>query len=148
MEWHLFSIGKPGLEYARLGTEDYCRRIGRWARVEMHPLKKGAREAESRQLLEKSQGMLRIALDERGLALTSRDWAEALQRWRLERGNAVKIAFLIGGADGHTSQLRSAVDVVWSLSSLTLQHELALLVLTEQLYRVHTLWEDSPYHRD
>ena len=58
------------------------------------------------------------------------------------------IALLIGGADGHTAEVRQAADWVWSLSQLTLQHELALVVLLEQLYRAYTIKAGTPYHRD
>jgi 23S rRNA (pseudouridine1915-N3)-methyltransferase len=55
---------------------------------------------------------------------------------------------LIGAADGHNASLRDACDLLLTLSPFTLQHELALLVLLEQLYRVASLKSGSPYHRD
>jgi 23S rRNA (pseudouridine1915-N3)-methyltransferase len=58
------------------------------------------------------------------------------------------VAFLIGAADGHTPALRDACDHVLCLGKHTMQHELALVVLLEQIYRVHTLLAGSPYHRD
>jgi 23S rRNA (pseudouridine1915-N3)-methyltransferase len=58
-----------------------------------------------------------------------------------------RVALLIGGADGHSPVLRGAADHVLSLSAFTLQHELALVVLLEQIYRVHTLLKGEPYHR-
>jgi 23S rRNA (pseudouridine1915-N3)-methyltransferase len=62
--------------------------------------------------------------------------------------NAVKkVAILIGGADGHTPELRRSADHVIALSGFTLQHELALVVLLEQIYRVHTVLRREPYHR-
>jgi 23S rRNA (pseudouridine1915-N3)-methyltransferase len=64
------------------------------------------------------------------------------------RGEVKTVAFLIGGADGHSAELREKSDRVLSLSSFTMQHELALLVLFEQLYRVASLASGSPYHRD
>jgi 23S rRNA (pseudouridine1915-N3)-methyltransferase len=57
------------------------------------------------------------------------------------------ISLLIGASDGHTKDLRSQADEVWSLSPLTLQHELALVVLLEQLYRAYTIKRGEPYHR-
>jgi len=58
-----------------------------------------------------------------------------------------RMSFLIGASDGHTEELRQQADFVWALSSLTMQHELALLVLTEQLYRIETMKKGEPYHR-
>ena len=59
-----------------------------------------------------------------------------------------KVAFLIGGADGHPPELRERCDEIWSLSRMTMQHELALVVLLEQLYRVFTIKRGEPYHRE
>jgi 23S rRNA (pseudouridine1915-N3)-methyltransferase len=54
---------------------------------------------------------------------------------------------LIGGADGHSQVLRGKSDHVVAMSGFTLQHELALVVLLEQIYRVHTVLKGEPYHR-
>ena len=64
------------------------------------------------------------------------------------RGDVKTVAFLIGAADGHSEELREKCDLLLTLSGFTLQHELALLVLLEQLYRLTTLKSGSPYHRD
>ena len=61
---------------------------------------------------------------------------------------ALICGFLIGGADGHTEALRACADFRWSLSPLTLQHEFALVLVLEQLYRARTLNAGLPYHRD
>ena len=50
-------------------------------------------------------------------------------------------------ADGHPEELRQAADETWSLSTMTLQHELALVVLLEQLYRAFSIQRGDPYHR-
>jgi 23S rRNA (pseudouridine1915-N3)-methyltransferase len=64
------------------------------------------------------------------------------------RGEIKCLSFLIGASDGHTAQLREQSDMVLSLSSLTMQHELVLVVLLEQIYRIATLRRGEPYHRD
>jgi 23S rRNA (pseudouridine1915-N3)-methyltransferase len=58
------------------------------------------------------------------------------------------VALLIGGADGHGPELRSRADWVWSLGRLTFQHELALVLVVEQLYRAYAIKGGLPYHRD
>jgi 23S rRNA (pseudouridine1915-N3)-methyltransferase len=146
MRWHLFAIGKPRLEYARLGVAEYAARLKPFVPVTIDYLKGSAAAAESRALLERSEGMFRIVLDECGDAVTSRDLAKKLAGWEL-RGPR-DFALLIGGADGHTDELRRAADWLWSLSPLTLQHELALVVALEQLYRACTIKAGLPYHRD
>jgi 23S rRNA (pseudouridine1915-N3)-methyltransferase len=58
------------------------------------------------------------------------------------------VAIIVGGSDGHSQPLLDAADFLWSLGPLTLQHELALVVALEQLYRAHTILTGHPYHRD
>jgi 23S rRNA (pseudouridine1915-N3)-methyltransferase len=144
MRIHILSIGKPKLAFARAGVEEYAGRLGAAVRLEV--LKSSTREEESAALLERSEGMWRVVLDERGEQVTSRELAARLARWEMERTKAV--AFLIGGADGHTEELRRRADWRWSLGKLTLQHELALVVVLEQLYRARSINAGSPYHRD
>jgi len=144
MNIHVLTIGKPKLAFARAGVEEYMARLGAAVRVEV--LKASNREEESALLLQRSEKMLRVVLDERGEQVTSRELAAKLTRWELDRTKAV--AFLIGGADGHTDELRKRADWRWSLGKLTLQHELALVVLLEQVYRARCINAGTPYHRD
>lgn len=146
MNWHIFAIGKPKLGFARAGVEEYAGRLRGFAPVTLEYLKASSREAESAVLLQRSEGMLRIVLDERGEELTSRAFAGKIAAWELE--SVKSVAFLIGGADGHTEALRKAAGWKWALSKLTLQHELALVVLYEQLYRAYSIKAGLPYHRD
>ena len=146
MHWRILAIGKPKLSFARSGIEEYAGRLQPFAPVQIDYLRASRREEESALLLEKSAGMLRIILDERGAEITSRALAEKVSGW--EQNRVKGIALLIGGADGHTPELRKSADWLWSLSKLTLQHELALVVMLEQLYRAYTIKAGLPYHRD
>jgi 23S rRNA (pseudouridine1915-N3)-methyltransferase len=87
----------------------------------------------------------RVALDERGDAPDTRALAERLGRW-LDGGD--DIAFLIGGPDGLDPALKDGAHERLRLSSLTLPHGLARVVLAEALYRAHSLRCGHPYHRD
>lgn len=147
MQMRIVVAGKPALAYAKLGVEDYLGRLRRPFTCEWMVVKAGNSVETSARLLEKSQGCLRVALDERGELLTTRALASRMEQWEM-RPDVKELAFLIGAADGHTPELRNACDMVWALSPLTLQHELALLVLLEQLYRVMSIRNGSPYHRD
>ncbi len=142
----IFTIGKPKLAFARVGVDEYLSRMGQWGGVKWVQLKSGTREQESAALLARSEGLFRVVLDERGALVTSRALAKRLSDWELRSVKGV--AFLIGGADGHTDELRKRADWLWSLTSLTLQHELALVVLCEQLYRARSIIAGLPYHRD
>lgn len=147
MQIRIIVAGKPALAYAKAGVDEYLKRLSRFGGHEMIVIKAGGRDEVSERLLEKSQGCFRVALDERGECLTTRKFAERLDSLAM-RGEVKTVAFLIGAADGHTEALRDACDLVLTLSPFTLQHELALLVLLEQLYRVASLKSGSPYHRD
>jgi 23S rRNA (pseudouridine1915-N3)-methyltransferase len=87
----------------------------------------------------------RIALDERGDAPDTRALAQKLDQW-LAGGDDV--AFLIGGPDGLDPALKQGAHERLRLSSLTLPHGLARVVLAEALYRAHSLRSGHPYHRD
>lgn len=86
-----------------------------------------------------------IVLDERGRSWTTADLARHVSA--LESRGESRVSLLIGGADGTTERLREAADETWALSSLTLSHELALVVALEQLYRIEALRSGHPYHR-
>jgi 23S rRNA (pseudouridine1915-N3)-methyltransferase len=98
-------------------------------------------------LLNASVNCYRIALDERGETPTTRELARKFEAMKLS-GEIKTIALLIGAADGHTPDLRKKCNMILSLSSMTMQHEIALVVLLEQLYRIETIHSGSPYHRD
>jgi 23S rRNA (pseudouridine1915-N3)-methyltransferase len=147
MQIRLIVAGKPALAYAKLGVDEYLKRLSRGGNHELVILKAGNREEVSSRLLERSQGCFRIALDERGECLSTRKFAEKLDSLEM-RGDIKTVAFLIGAADGHNTELREKSDLILTISPFTLQHELALLVLLEQLYRVASLKSGSPYHRD
>ncbi len=147
MQIRVIVAGKPALAYAKAGVDEYLKRLSRVGSHELVVIKAGSKEEVSARLLERSQGCFRVAMDERGDCLTTRKLADKMEALEM-RGDVKTVAFLIGAADGHTAALRDECDLVLSLSTFTLQHELALLVLLEQLYRVASLKSGSPYHRD
>jgi 23S rRNA (pseudouridine1915-N3)-methyltransferase len=146
MHWHILAIGKPKLPFARAGVAEYASRLTPMAQLELNFLKPSTRETESAGLLQRSASLLRVVLDEHGEQTTSRGLAQRISGW--EQSRIKGVALLVGGADGHTEALRQAADWSWSLSKLTLQHELALVVALEQLYRAYAIKAGAPYHRD
>lgn len=147
MQIRIIVAGKPALAYAKAGVDEYLKRLSRFGNHELVTVKAGSSVETSARLLESSRGCYRIALDERGQFLSTREFATRLAALE-SRGDLKTAAFLIGAADGHTEELRQSCDLLLALSPFTLQHELALLVLMEQLYRVASLRTGSPYHRD
>ena len=147
VKFQIIVAGKPALAYAKMAAEDYLKRMCRYGDYELVTLKSGSSEDVSARLLERSEDSYRIVLDERGKALGTRQFHQHIDKLRL-RGDIKTVSFLIGAADGHTGELRQKADLLLQLSSLTLQHELALVVLLEQLYRIASIDAGSPYHRD
>lgn len=146
MEICVIAAGKPALAYAREGITFFEQRLKPLAKVSIRYVKAGSSEDVSQRLLDASEGCLRIVLDERGESWKTREYEKRFRHWQLH--SVKKIAFLIGAADGHTEALRQKADIKICLGAHTMQHELALLVLMEQIYRVETLLAGSPYHRD
>ncbi len=87
-----------------------------------------------------------VALDERGKAFSSRDFAHLIGRYRDEGVRDMTI--LIGGADGLDKSLRTRADTVMSFGIQTWPHMLVRGMLAEQLYRAQTILAGHPYHRD
>lgn len=145
MKWLLLTVGKSALPYAREGRDEYLTRLAKFATVGKITVKPSYPARESADLLAGSEGHFRVVLHERGTALTSRALAAKVDQWRQA---ARPVAVLLGGADGHDKPLIEAADFLWSLGPLTLQHELALVVALEQIYRAYTILAGHPYHRD
>lgn len=154
MHVSIFAIaGKPAPWLAQ-AEKDLIKRLPRAWRFEcalLPPSRKtgdaAQRQADEWQRLSKRvhDGDRIVLLDERGTMGSSREFAGRLNQYR-DRGD--NLALIIGGADGFGDEARSKAAELWSLSKMTFPHELARLVLVEQLYRAHTIMEGHPYHRD
>ncbi len=146
MRWCIVAVGKARLAYARAGVAEYLARLRCFSTVDTAFVKPSDPLREASQLLDRSEGCFRLILDERGKNFTSRAFAEEVRKIE---GNPRKVcALLVGGPDGLTERVRERADMLWALSPLTLQHELALVVALEQIYRAHTILTGLPYHRD
>ena len=91
-----------------------------------------------------SDSTLLIAFDELGKQQTSKELSKSIEKWQL---NSESAALIIGGADGLSSDLKQKCNLIWSLSSLTLTHSMARLLVVEQIYRGYSLLSNHPYHR-
>jgi 23S rRNA (pseudouridine1915-N3)-methyltransferase len=136
-------IGKSKEPAIQSLTDDYLKRISRYAEVAGLVLKdeaavlalaRGERQRERHKL---------ILLDSRGKQLSSEELAEFLDR---EQMQALPMLFAIGGADGFSEDAHRQAGLVLSLGRMTLPHELARVVLLEQLYRAFTILKNHPYH--
>lgn len=121
-------------------------RLNRVSRVESVHLRDGSPKQVEEQMLKAGHGCLCVALDERGKQRRSMEFA----RWIRDRelDGTKRLCLFIGGSDGLPAGVRNSAAEVWSLSEFTLQHELALVVLLEQIYRAYSILRGEPYHRD
>ena len=104
------------------------------------------REAEAAAILERiAPGAVVVALDERGRTFSSEAFANDLAT-RRDRG-ASHLAFVIGGPDGHGEALRQRADALLAFGPMTWPHQIARILLLEQLYRATTILSGHPYHR-
>ena len=146
MRWCIIAVGKSRLAYARAGISEYLARLRCFCTVETIYVKPSNPPREGAHLLSRSEGCFRLVLDERGKQLASRAFADEIRK--IEGNPRKACALLVGGADGLSERVIESADLLWSLSPLTLQHELALVVALEQIYRAHTILTGIPYHRD
>lgn len=148
-------IGKLRERFARDGCEHYMGKLGRHFRLEeltlkdapgkLPPEEKVRREGEA--ILAKLRpGDMPVILDERGREPTSRELAKHVRDWT-ETANQTPV-FIIGGPFGLSQEVKKAARQTLSLSRMTLPHELARLMLLEQLYRAGEILRGSPYHHD
>ncbi|MEM8701522.1 MAG: 23S rRNA (pseudouridine(1915)-N(3))-methyltransferase RlmH [Pseudomonadota bacterium] len=101
---------------------------------------------EAGALLGSVSGAARIvALDENGRNLTSADFSQRLENWK-DQG-VFDVVFAIGGADGHGSELLARADLKLALGAMTWPHQIARILLAEQIYRALTIQSGHPYHR-
>lgn len=144
-------VGKPKVSWAREAVTDYTRRLARLGGVDERHLKhetfrgdvEAVREAEGKRLLAAVKPRDRlVALDERGEDLTTEQFSALVEKGT----RSGRLVFAIGGAYGLSPEVREQSWRVVRLSSLVLNHELARVVLYEQLYRAMTLLDNVPYH--
>jgi len=143
MKLHIVTIGKPKLAYAITGWDDYLARLQRLHTVRItHFADKYANDTAK--FKEVTAGTYVVALEINGAMLDSHELAAFLKKRELD---AREISFIIGGPDGLPQEIRETANYQWSLSRLTLPHDLAMVVTLEALFRASTINAHLPYHR-
>jgi len=154
MRLRLIWIGKTKNDHVRALVDDYLQRLGRFVRYEVTELRESAGgnkraviEEEGQRIADalRADSML-VLLDVEGeRQWSSPELAAQVECWQLE--GRKEIAFVIGGHLGVAPELKGKAAVRWSLSRLTLTHEMARIVLVEQLYRAYTIIHKLPYQK-
>jgi 23S rRNA (pseudouridine1915-N3)-methyltransferase len=152
MRLRIIWIGKTRDARLRALIDDYAERLGHFARCEVTELRELGRtdkagiDKETKRISDGLRsGSVTVLLDEGGVEWTSQQLAAQVQGWE---GSGVKeVAFVIGGPHGVADDFKARVDKRWSLSRLTLTHEMARVLLFEQLYRAYTIIHGLPYQK-
>ena len=153
MRLTLAVVGKPRNAALAAAIHEYETRAARYWPLDVHEVKEEragsrdsrfVREREGERLLQKASGSQIVACDGSGKSFTSEKFAQWLNG---ERDHGRDITFLIGGAFGLSDEVLAKSRTKVSLAPWTLSHELARLVLAEQLYRAGTIIRGEPYHK-
>ena len=148
------AVGKPRDAALAAAIREYESRATRYWPLEVHEVREEPARSASPDLIRQREaarltaklpaGAHVVACDPGGASMTSEEFAQWLQR---RREQATNVAFVIGGALGLGEQLRGGGTMRLALAPWTLPHELARLVLAEQLYRAGTIVRGEPYHK-
>ena len=135
-------IGKMKDKNLKIKCEELLRFISSFAKIEMFEFQDSSVEKEGdallRQLENKNDYV--IVLSEEGKLLSSREFAG-----KIETINR-RLVFVIGGAFGLSEKVKQRADFLWSLSPLTFTHEIARMLLLEQIFRANSIIKKTPYH--
>lgn len=152
----IVAVGRMKEPFYHLAQDEYKKRLQRYTKLAVvevadEPIPRGAQERlavtqrEGERLLERVlPGSLIVAMDPRGQEFTSETFAAWIRR-QIDTGRG-EFSFLLGGTLGLSSAVLPGADLRFSLSRLTFPHQLARLVLLEQLYRAFRIIRREPYH--
>ena len=133
MKIFLYYVGKARDTHANAMAAEYMKRSGRYATCEMREIHPARFDPWT-----KHPGALKVLLDPQGRSMDSAKLTKLFDR---------DLVFIIGGSDGLPAEWRPRADVLVSLTPLTMPHELARVVLAEQIYRALTTLRGHPYPR-
>ncbi|PLY01931.1 MAG: 23S rRNA (pseudouridine(1915)-N(3))-methyltransferase RlmH [Desulfuromonas sp.] len=156
MKISLLCIGKLSAGWLQEGAGDYQKRLQRYLPIGIEELKEhkaGGKKADTRKIIQQEgshllarvpRGAYTVALDEQGELFSSEDLAGFIDRHMVD--GTPEITFIIGGAYGLSDDVKQAARVKMSLTPMTLTHQMARVLLLEQLYRGMTILRNEPYH--
>ena len=153
MRLRVIWTGKTRDVHLRALTDDYLKRLSRFVKCDIAEFGE-SRSGEKKVDIDKDskrisdglrEGAVNVLLDPTGIEWTSEQLAAEVQRW--QDGGTKEVTFIVGGPNGVSSELAARVNKRWSLSRLTLTHEMARVVLIEQLYRAYTIIHGLPYQK-
>jgi 23S rRNA (pseudouridine1915-N3)-methyltransferase len=152
MRFRIIWTGKTRDARLRALVDDYSERLSHFVRCEVTELRELGRtdktgiDKETRRISDALRpGAVTVLLDPEGSEWTSQQLADHVRGW--ESSGIKEVAFIVGGPHGVAPELTTRADKRWSLSRLTLTHEMARVLLLEQLYRAYTIVHGLPYQK-
>lgn len=153
MHLRLIWVGKTKNEHLRALIDDYLGRLRRFIRSEVTELRESSARTEREGIEDEGRRIIGalhgdafvVLLDVEGREWSSPQLAGEIEKWQISGRR--EVAFVIGGHNGVSKEVISRANFRWSLSRLTLTHEMARVVLTEQLYRAYTIIHGLPYQK-
>lgn len=146
--------GKTKAEYFQKGIDEYVKRLSRYVKIRIQQVKefKGKgnesafKEKEGRMLMAKvPKSSFLVVLDPSGKQVSSEQFADSITQWE-ELGKQA-VAFIVGGPIGLSREVLDQADRILSLSKMTFTHDMARLILLEQVYRAYTIKAGTAYHK-
>lgn len=147
----VISVGKIKKDYAKAGAAEYLKRLKRYSPIEFIETKEEpaaktpySLEKEAEKIIKNIQeGDFIAALSDKGKQYTSKGFADFINT--IASKGTRRLCFIVGGAYGLHSSIIEGADLTLSLSQMTLPHDMARLVLLEQIYRAFTILRNEPY---
>lgn len=142
MKIHFITVGKPKLDYAKEGWQEYINRLQHYHQIRVTHLPD--RHNDALHILQATGTARTVGLVIEGTQMSSEELSDFLKERAL---TDKEISFMIGGPEGLPQQVIDRLDYKWSLSKLTFPHDLAMVVMLEALYRASTIAANHPYHK-
>ena len=134
-------VGKIKEKYIKEGVGNYSNKLKHYSDVQIIEIKDSNIKQEGKDILAKISNELLIVLAQEGRQVDSIEFSDMLKRFNKD------VIFVIGGPEGLSDEVKEKADFVLSLSKMTFMHELARLVLLEQIYRAFTIIKREKYHK-
>lgn len=150
MKFRFIWVGKARDQHFKALQDEYLQRLAHFVKYEIVEIKDGgsidAANIEGKRILEKlNPSSLVCLLDVKGRSMSSQSLAAEVEGW--QNRSVREIAFILGGAYGVSADVAERADTVLSLSFLTFTHEMARVLMVEQLYRAFTIIKGYPYQK-
>lgn len=154
MKHELLFLGKIKDSFIDQGVKEYSSRIRHYTSFQIKILKEKTKKQKKLSSIDDQgklllqavpENALKIVLDSRGQQFDSESFAKKIETW--EVSGVRHACYLIGGPNGHSEEVRSAADLILSISKMTFTHDMIRLLLTEQLYRAYTIKAGEKYHK-